>query len=162
MDSLTDIFSGSILSLGALLDRYKKYLQRLKAKGLNPWKEQPRRKSNHQLTETVGHFHLYTWLKQAIGRRCVISPEFPTGNGKVDLHIKYDLQQGIIEVKSFVDAYQLNQDRTTAAQYAKDLGLDQVTMAVFIPVEDETVLEKLSSDEVVKEVQVTVVMIGWV
>ncbi len=85
LDDLDDVFSGPALDLGALLARYKKYLQRLKDKGLNPWQDQSRRKTDHQLTEAVGHFHLYTWLKGAIGRRCVISPEFPTGNGKVDL-----------------------------------------------------------------------------
>ncbi len=28
------------------------------------------------LTEAVGHFHLYAWLQNAVGRRCAISPEF--------------------------------------------------------------------------------------
>ena len=162
LDGLEDVFSGSDLDLRALLDRYKKYLQRLKDQGLNPWKDQPRRKTDHQLAEAVGHFHLYAWLREAIDKRCVVRPEFPTGNGKVDLHLKCGPKEGIIEVKSFVSTYQLKQDRETAAQYAQDLGLDQVTMAVFIPVTDETVLAKLSSDEVVNGVQVTVVMIAWV
>ena len=30
-----------------------------------------------------------------------ISPEFPTDNGKVDLHIVYEGKKGIIEDKSF-------------------------------------------------------------
>jgi hypothetical protein len=77
LDTLDDVFEGQALNLKALLQRYIDYLLRLKAKGLNPWKDQPRR-INLNITEWVGHFHLYTWLQAAIGRRCIISPEFPT------------------------------------------------------------------------------------
>ena len=162
LDDLADVFSGPELDLPALLKRYKDYLLRLKGKGINPWKEQPRRKTDLQLTEAVGQFHLYAWLKEAIGRRCVVSPEFPTGNGKVDLHLRCGEKRGIIEVKSFVDAYQAKEARGQAAQYAKELGLAKVTVAMFVPIEDESVLAKLSVQEVILGVEVTVVAIGWV
>ncbi|MEA2013697.1 MAG: AAA-like domain-containing protein, partial [Thermodesulfobacteriota bacterium] len=100
LDELKDVFEGAQLNLPALLKRYRDYLIRLKAKGLNPWKEQPRRADMH-LTEAVGHFHLYAWLNEAVEDICVISPEFPTGNGKVDLHLRCGDKRGIIEVKSF-------------------------------------------------------------
>lgn len=100
LDTLSDVFDPPELDLPALLERYSAYLARLKAKGLNPWKDQPRRTDMH-LTEYVGHFHLYFWLQNAVGRQCVISPEFPTGNGRVDLHLKCGKKRGIIEVKSF-------------------------------------------------------------
>ena len=83
LDELEDVFEGAELNVTALLRRYKDYLARLKAGGINPWQNQPRRKDLHY-TEAVGHFHLYHWLQNAVGRFCVISPEFPTGNGKVD------------------------------------------------------------------------------
>jgi len=162
LDDLADVFAGKMLDLPTLLRRYKDYLARLKAKGLNPWKEQPRRKTDLHLTEAVGHFHLYTWLQQTVGKRCVVSPEFPTGNGKVDIHLKCGEKRGIIEVKSFVDAYQAEEDLTKAAQYARSSQLNAVTLALFIPVEDETVLEKLSREETIDGVRVTVVAIGWV
>lgn len=162
LDDLADVFSGDSLNLPALLRRYKDYLQRLKAKGLNPWKDQPCRKTDLQLTEAVGHFHLYAWLQQAVGRRCVVSPEFPTGNGKVDIHLKCGNQRGIIEVKSFIDAYQATLDRTQAAQYARSLGLAAVTLATFLPVEDESILTKLSGETNIDGVHVSVVAIGWV
>jgi hypothetical protein len=161
LDDLADVFAGESLNLPALLQRYKDYLTRLKAKGLNPWKEQPRRKTDFHLTEAVGHFHLYAWLQSAVGRRCVCSPEFPIGNGKVDIHLKCDNKRGVIEVKSFMDAYQLQVDREQAAQYAKSLGLNSVTMAVFIPVEDDSVLEKLSGDATIQTIHGHVVAIGW-
>ncbi len=162
LDTLEDVFTESVLNLPALLTRYKDYLARLKIKGINPWKDQPRRKTDFHLTEAVGHFHLYHWLRIAIGRRCVVSPEFPTGNGKVDIHIKCGAKRGIIEIKSFVNAYQIKRDRSQAARYAKGLGVAAITLAMFIPVEDEAVLEKLSGEEVVDGVQVTIVAISWV
>lgn len=42
------------------------------------------------------------------------------------------------------------------------LGFTRVTMAVFVPIEDETVLEKLSVTETVDDVTVQVVAIGWI
>jgi hypothetical protein len=165
LDDLTDVFAPASQpgpDLPALLRRYKEYLVRLKAKGLNPWKEQPRRQTDAQLTEAVGHFHLYAWLQSAIGRRCVASPEFPTGNGRVDLHIRCGTLRGVIEVKSFVDQYQAREDRQQAARYGKRLGLDQVTLAMFIPIEEEAVLQELSVIETIDGVTVYVVAIGWV
>jgi len=85
--------------------------------------------------------------------RCIVSPEFPTGNGK---------RRGIIEVKSFVKKYQIKLDQKQAANYAKKLGIDSVTIALFIPVLEEAVLEKLSTIEVVYGIEVSVVAIGWI
>ncbi len=162
LDDLEDVFAEKTLNLPALLTRYKDYLARLKAKGLNPWKEQPRRKVDLHLTEAVGHFHLYAWLKDAIGDQCVVSPEFPTGNGKVDIHLKCDPLRGIIEVKSFKNKSLFKKGKRQAARYAKDLKFDAVTMAVFVPVEDEEVLKQLSGEESIDGIRVCVVAIGWV
>ena len=161
LDELTDVFEGPHLDVPALLQRYKDYLGRLKAKGIDPWKEQPRRADLH-VTEAVGHFHLYHWLQGAVGRRCVISPEFPTGNGKVDLHLQCREKRGLIEVKSFVDAGQVKEAREQAARYALQMHLSEVAVALFVPVENEEVLAKLSGEEVIDGVTVTVVAIGWV
>ncbi|MEN8217879.1 MAG: AAA-like domain-containing protein [Pseudomonadota bacterium] len=165
LDELSDVFRGNhkgLLNLPALLTRYKDYLARLKAQGINPWSDQPRRKTDLKLTEAVGQFHLFNWLRDAVGKRCMVSPEFPTGNGKVDLHLECGKQRGIIEVKSFVGSYQIKSDRDQAADYAKNLGISSVTIALFIPVLEETVLEKLSTIKVVNGVEVSVVAIGWV
>ena len=163
LDDLADVFdcSSAGLNLPALLERYKAYLKRLKAKGLNPWKDQPRRVDLH-ITEYVGHFHLHFWLHNAVGRRCVISPEFPTGNGRVDLHLKCGEKRGIVEVESFRDLSELETSKNQAGSYAKKLGLNSVTVAVFVPVEDENVLEKLSGETNISGVKVAVSAIGWV
>ncbi|MCP4157867.1 MAG: hypothetical protein GY757_59710 [bacterium] len=160
LDELADIFDGDRLDTPALLRRYTLYLARLKARGLNPWKDQPRRSDMH-FTEAVGHFHLYAWLREAVGRRCVVSPEFPTGNGKVDLHLRCRKGTSVIEVKSFVDAAQIREAKKQAAGYAVGIGLKQVTVAVFVPVDDETVIEKLSDEVLIDGIQVTLVAIAW-
>ncbi len=161
LDDLADVFDSPKLNLPALLERYKNYLNRLKAKGINPWKDQPRRTDMH-LTEAVGHFHLYAWLKDAVEDLCIVSPEFPTGNGKVDLHVRCGEKQGIIEVKSFKSLPKAKAARKQAAGYGAGLGLDTVTLALFTPVDDESVLGKLSGEEVIKGVRVFIVAIGWV
>lgn len=161
LDGLTDVFDRAELDLPALLGRYKGYLARLKARGLNPWKDQPRRTDLH-LREAVGHFHLYFWLYHALSSRCAISPEFPTGNGSVDLHLRCGDQQGVIEVKSFRDQAELERSKAQAAAYAQQLDLPSVTLALFVPVEDEDVVNQLSGEHIIERVRVSVVAIGWV
>ncbi len=160
LDGLEDVFNPPELDLPALLERYKSYLQRLKIRGINPWKDQPRR-TDLQFTEAVGHFHLYAWLHNAVGRRCAVSPEFPTGNGRVDLHLRCLNRQGLIEVKSFRDLSDLNHSRQQAGKYARKLSLPSITLAVFVPVDDEAVLEQLSGTETIDGVRVHVTAIGW-
>ncbi|QTA82409.1 AAA ATPase-like domain-containing protein [Desulfonema limicola] len=161
LDTLSDVFEPPELNIPALLERYKSYLKRLKAKGINPWKDQPRRSDLHY-TEYVGHFHLYFWLRQAIEDICIISPEFPTGNGRVDLHLKCDGKQGIIEVKSFQKQSKLERAKEQAVSYARKLNLKSITIAVFVPVKDEEILEKLSSSQTIEGIKLDVSAIGWV
>jgi hypothetical protein len=160
-DTLSDVFTPGGLCLPPLLERYRGYLKRLKARGIDPWKGQPRRADLH-LTEAVGHFHLYAWLRDAVGRRCVITPEFPTGNGKVDLVLRAQDQTGVIEVKSFIDMYELGLGHAQAAGYAKKLGLGEATLAVFVPVEEEAIPATVPGEVTVDGVKVTVVALGWV
>ncbi len=110
----------------------------------------------------VGHFHLYFWLQNAVGRRCVISPEFPTGNGRVDLHLKCGGKRGIIEVKSFSNFSELEDSKEQAARYSAELGMNSVTLAVFVPTDDENILNRLSGETVIDSVKVLVSAIGWV
>lgn len=51
---------------------------------------------------------------------------------------------------------------TSNARYAKKLNLPSIILALFVPVEDETVLEKLSGETVIDGVNVMVSAIGWV
>ncbi len=49
----------------------------------------------------------------------------------------------VYDAKSFVNSYQIKSAQEQAADYAKNLGISSVTIALFIPVLEETVLEKL-------------------
>jgi hypothetical protein len=160
-DTLSDVFIPGGLCVYPLLERYRGYLKRLKAHGIDPFQGQPRRADMH-LTEAVGHFHLYAWLLNALGRRATISPEFPTGNGKVDLVVRSREGMGVIEVKSFVDMYELGQGHAQAARYAKKLGLTEATMAVFVPVPEAEIPKEVSGDVLIDGVTVRVVAFGWV
>jgi len=160
-DLLADVFTPEGIDAAKLLERYRGYLKRLKAKGIDPWVGQPRR-ADLKLTEAVGHFHLYAWLRDAVGRRCTISPEFPTGNGRVDLVLSTLDHTAIIEVKSLGELWELDGYRKQAARYAKKLGLLHATLVVFAPVDDESVLTPLMGYEEHDGVRVTTVPFGWV
>jgi len=160
-DFLDDVFSSPLLNIPALLKRYKGFLRRLTENGNNPWADQPRRKSDYHLTEAVGHFHLYFWLKLALDSVCRIIPEFPTGNGKVDLHIKCKQdKKGLIEVKSFVNPLKVNEAIIQASEYALQTNYPEITIAMFAPFTDEDILNKISVSKTVDNVTVNVVAIG--
>ena len=160
LDTLSDVFTEQTLDAPALLERYKAYLFRLKAAGQDPFLGEQRR-SDLGLREAVGHFHLYAWLREAVRTLCAVSPEFPTGNGKVDLLLRSHHQRAVIEVKSFRSASDVPIARRQAARYAKSQNLASATLAMFVPVSDEEVLRKLSGDEVIDGVRVITVAIGW-
>lgn len=161
-DAMDDVFTPQGLCIPRLLDRYRDYLKRLQQEGIDPWIGQPRRQDLHY-TEAVGHFHLYAWLLNATrGYPCSVSPEFPTGNGKVDLVLRTRDHAAVIEVKSFVSIPQLAASRTQAAVYAKKLGLTAATVVVYAPVKDELVLAQLSSETDVDGIRVTITAFGWV
>ena len=89
-----------------------------------------------------------------------VSPEFPTGNGKVDLHIVYEGKKGILEVKSFRNLKASIRARKQAAAYAKQTAYPDVTIAMFAPFTDEDVLAQLSVSETIDDIDVHLVVIG--
>ena len=159
-DDLADVFTPKGLDVPKLLERYVQYLSRLRAAGLNPWRDQPRR-SDLSITEAVAHFHLYSWISQVLHRHASVSPEFPTGNGKVDLHLRYGDSRSILEVKCHTSMADLPFYRKQAAGYAKSLGLSVVTLALFVPLLQKDIPAKLGGEEVFDGVRVTTVPLGF-
>lgn len=92
---------------------------------------------------------------------CIIAPEFPTGNGKVDLHLRCGNRRGIIEVKSFRSQAHLARSVAQATAYARSLGYAAVCLALFVPIQDEDVLAQLSGAQNLDGVRLEVVAIGW-
>jgi len=159
-DMLEDVFEPKRFNVAALLQRYKIHLEFLRSRGRDPFRDQPMR-ADFQLPEAVGHFHLYAWLQKAVGWAVSITPEFPTGNGKVDLWVRHETGPVLIEVKSLGAARQLITARKQAARYAQQQGLTEATLAAFVPTNQPEALSKLEESVVVDGIQVHTVAIGW-
>ncbi len=117
-----------------LLRRFERYLQENR-----DWllKDAPR-KSNLRPYEAVFHFILYRYLADFLqSYRGRVWPEFPTGNGKVDLLIAYGGTVYGLEVKSFTNLPDYQRGLRQAATYARQLGLAETTLALFVEQVDD-------------------------
>ncbi|MBF0407992.1 MAG: ATP-binding protein [Candidatus Riflebacteria bacterium] len=93
----------------------------------------PRRKDN-RIYEATYHFNLYSWLCSFFQtfKEVSINPEFPTGNGKIDLLLKHrKIRIYGLELKSFTNLSELKKSITQAARYGKSLGLSVISLVVF-------------------------------
>ena len=133
---LTNILTPAGLHIKNMLRLYEQYVQKN-----NAWlfKEAPRR-SDLRLYEAVYHFNLYMWLArflQRVGGR--VYPEFPTGNGQIDLLIRYQEQRYGVELKSFRSDFEYDAALDQSARYAHQLNLATITVIFFVEaVDDET------------------------
>jgi hypothetical protein len=75
-----------------------------------------------------------------------VYPEFPTGNEKVDLVIHYKKRVYAIEVKSFRDIRTFREALPRAAYYGHQLGLEEITLVLFVEAFDEKKLLGLQAD----------------
>ena len=134
-DDLSDTITETTLDVPALLRRCETFFRENRE-----WlfKHAPRRKTDLRLYEAVYHFNLYTYVRDFLHRRhAQVWPEFPTGNGKVDFIIRYAGQVYAIEVKSFTGAYEYREALGQAARYGQQLGLTEITLALFIEAVDD-------------------------
>lgn len=106
----------------------------------------PRRK-DLRILEAVYHFNMYRFVCDFLGgRRARVYPEFPTGNGKVDLVIKYEGKTYGVEVKSFRDENAYHEALDQAARYGLQLGLSEISLVFFIEYIDDNNREKYEAD----------------
>jgi hypothetical protein len=117
------------------LQRYEQYLQANQAQVL---KDAPRRREDLRVYEAVFHFHLYLYLTRFLRNyKAQVQPEFPTGNGSIDLLIRHAGQLFGLELKSFADQQQYRDALKQAAKYGKQLGLTSIWLVLFIEAVDE-------------------------
>ncbi|MCP5049351.1 MAG: AAA family ATPase [bacterium] len=126
---LTPIVSGDKLDVKNLVHLYGEYLKKN-----SHWlfKEAPRR-TDMKIREAVFHFNLYAYLNsflKSVGGN--VFPEFPTGNGQVDLLIGYKGKRYALEVKSFSNMHLYREALKQAAKYVKSMGLSEVFLLFFI------------------------------
>ncbi len=153
MADIEAVISESFININTILDWYQTYLQANKGWLL---KDVPRR-SDLQVHEAVFHFNLYMYLSKLIPREIAqVLPEFPTGNGKIDLLIRTESKTYGLELKSFKNRYYYNTAITQAAQYGKRLNLTEITLVFFIHKIDDTNRQKLETPHADKKSHVCV------
>ena len=128
-ENINHIYNGETINVKNMLIRFERYLREN-----SEWllKDAPRRKSDMQIYEATYQFILYGWLSRFLNQLASVTPEFPTGNGKIDLLIRKDTYLYGIEVKSFTDIYLMQKGIKQAATYATQLKLSEITLAIFI------------------------------
>jgi len=134
-DDLSDTISEQSLNVRNLLRRYETYLQ-----ANRDWllKNAPRRATDMRIFEAVYHFNLYLYLMRFVeSYASQVFPEFPTGNGKVDLLIRHGGQLYALEVKSFGGQREYTLALAQAARYAHQLQQTMITLVMFIDVVDD-------------------------
>ena len=133
--NLTSILTPGGVVVKNLLRLYEQYVQKN-----HSWlfQEAPRR-TDLRLYEAVYHFNLYMWLTrflQRTGGR--VYPEFPTGNGQIDLLIRYQGRPYGVELKSFRSDFEYSLALGQAARYAQQLHLATITVVFFVEAVDDT------------------------
>ncbi len=142
------------LSIPGLAALYRGYLSRNRS-----WlfKDVPRR-SDLKIYEAVFHFNLFSYLDKFLrpkGGR--VFPEFPTGNGKIDLVITYRGKTYGIELKSFSDLAAYRASLKQAALYGKQLNLPEIYLLVFVASIPEETRKTYEVDFKDPDTQVTVI-----
>ncbi len=128
-EDLSDTITDDGLNIPNLLKRCQEYLRENRGWLLE---NAPRRK-DLRIYEAVYHFNLYMYLQTFLkNRQAEIYPEFPTGNGQIDLIIKYRDKMYGLEVKSYTDESAYKEALIQAARYGHSLKLEEVTLVLFI------------------------------
>jgi hypothetical protein len=99
LDAMEDAIDKKNLYIPNIIKRYHAYLT--KNQGIF-FKDVPRRKDDLRIYEAIYHFNLYRYLYDLLKSWDVdVVPHFPTGNGKIDLILKYEEKIYALELKSF-------------------------------------------------------------
>ncbi len=75
-----------------------------------------------------------------------VYPEFPTGNGKIDIIIEYRGRIYGIEVKSYTNETEYYEAAEQAARYGKQLGLSEISLVFFVEYIDDANRKKFEKD----------------
>ena len=150
-DPMTDIEAvagQSGIDVPGLMKLYQTYLDRNRQWLL---KNAPRRKTDLRIFEAVFHFNLYMYLTLFFqDKGGEVFPEFPMGNGKIDIMIRHAEKLYALELKSFKDRYAYKHALAKAAEYAVQLRTDRIYLVFFIEAiddENRAVLEKPYRDD---------------
>ncbi len=141
--NLDDTITDTDLNIRNLGKRYETYLAENRSWLLE---DVPKRK-DLRVYEAVFHFNFYSYVNQFLqpwGGRVV--PEFPTGNGKIDLLITHAGRRYGIEVKSYSTERDYNGALGQAARYAKQLEIPEIFLLFFVEKIDPGSRKKYETD----------------
>ncbi len=142
-ESLGDIITEDSLNIRNLINRYQKYLKKNREWLL---KDAPKRK-DLRIYEAVFHFNLYMYLFQFLHPKGgQVYPEFPTGNGKIDIIIRYREKIYGIELKTYTDESGYKNALIQAAGYGKQLGLSEIYLVFFVEYIDDENRSRYEAD----------------
>jgi hypothetical protein len=85
-----------------------------------------------------------------------VVPEFPTGNGKIDLIITHAGKTYGVGLKSYSNERNYKEALTQAARYGKKLELTEISLVFFVEQVDEKTRQKYEKEYRDKETEVTV------
>lgn len=154
--SLENVITDADLNIPGILKLYQTYLEKNKT-----WLFQaaPRR-TDMRIYEAVYHFNLFSYLDAFLrnpGGR--VYPEFPTGNGKIDLIITYNRNRYGLELKSFTNEREYKIALERAAHYGKQLELPVIYLVFFVEYIDAANREKFEKEYPDQHTNTTVVPI---
>ena len=128
-EDLKPAIDDTSLNIRNIMKLYRSYLMKNR-----DWilKNAPRR-SDMKIYEAVYHFNLYMYLSRFMRRfDGNVYPEFPTGNGKIDLIVEYAGKTYGIELKSYTDKPGYKKALKDAAEYGRQLKLKEIFLVFFV------------------------------
>ncbi|MEM7535073.1 MAG: AAA-like domain-containing protein [Chloroflexota bacterium] len=143
---LSTVMTDTDLNIPNIIRLYEAYMH-----SNRDWlfKSAPRRKTDEHIYEAVYHFNLYMYLIQFLRDYGAVVPEFPTGNGQIDLVVYYHDNVYPLEVKSFINRREHQASLKQAARYGSKLNLAAAWLVTFIETmtdEQRTELEETYYD----------------
>ncbi len=79
------------------------------------------------------HFNLYEYLNRFFAnRKAKVLPEFPAGNGAIDIIIRYAEKIYGLELKSYTNESDFEKALKQAARYGASLKVDIIHLIVFV------------------------------
>ncbi len=138
-EDVSAVLSPEGINIKNLMIRFEAYLKENRGWLL---KDAPKRK-DLRIYEAVYHFCLYRYLCDFLGTKHTrVYPEFPTGNGKIDLIIHYYDHTYGLELKSYTDETGYREALKQAAKYGKEYGFPQVWLISFVEYVDDATRQK--------------------
>lgn len=138
-DTLEDAITKESLNTKSIIKRYNAYLVKNR-----DWllKDAPRRK-DMRVFEAVFHFNFYMYLYRLLqSKGAKVFPQFPTGNGKIDIIIRYKDRVYGIELKSYTDYGGYKTALEQAARYGEQLSLKEILLVFFVEAINQETREK--------------------